>query len=239
MIIIPARLHSNRLPNKLLLLLDRIPIIVRVANIAKEIDDYIVACDSNEILEVCKKHNINCILTSNTHQSGTDRCAEAATKLKLKDSEIVINLQGDEPFIESQIIKDLKNAMLERQDSTFMASCYKIIDEKNANDSNLVKVVLDKNSYALYFSRSKIPFNRENVEQKYYGHLGIYAFSRKSLLEFCSLPHSYLENIEKLEQLRAIWHKKNIFMLEVESKSIGIDTQEDYNKAQEILKNKC
>ena len=94
MIIIPARLHSTRLPNKLLLPLGGIPIIIRTANIAREIDSTIVACDSEEILDVCKKHNIDCILTSKEHTSGTDRCAEAAEKLKLDDDEVVVNLQG-------------------------------------------------------------------------------------------------------------------------------------------------
>ena len=237
MIIIPARLHSTRLPNKLLLPLGGIPIIIRTANIAREIDSTIVACDSEEILDVCKKHNIDCILTSKEHTSGTDRCAEAAEKLKLDDDEVVVNLQGDEPFIESSIIENLKQSMNDaiRAKSAFMVSCYKEIDSTNADDSNLVKVVLDNDNFALYFSRSKIPYNRDNVEVSYFGHIGIYAFSAKSLSEFCNFSRSQIEDVEKLEQLRALWYGKKILMIKVETKSIGIDTKIDYENALKLI----
>ena len=237
MIIIPARLHSTRLPNKLLLPLGGIPIIIRTANIAREIDSTIVACDSEEILDICKKHNIDCILTSKEHTSGTDRCAEAAEKLKLDDDEVVVNLQGDEPFIESSIIENLKQSMNDaiRAKSAFMVSCYKEIDSTNADDPNLVKVVLDNNNFALYFSRSKIPYNRDNVEVSYFGHIGIYAFSAKSLSEFCNFSKSQIENVEKLEQLRALWYGKKILMIKVETKSIGIDTKIDYENALKLI----
>lgn len=237
MIIIPARLHSTRLPNKLLLPLGGIPIIIRTANIAREIDSTIVACDSEEILDICKKHNIDCILTSKEHTSGTDRCAEAAEKLKLDDDEVVVNLQGDEPFIESSIIENLKQSMNDaiRAKSAFMVSCYKEIDSTNADDSNLVKVVLDNDNFALYFSRSKIPYNRDNVEVSYFGHIGIYAFSAKSLSEFCNFSKSQIEDVEKLEQLRALWYGKKILMIKVETKSIGIDTKIDYENALKLI----
>ena len=237
MIIIPARLHSTRLPNKLLLPLGGIPIIIRTANIAREIDSTIVACDSEEILDICKKHNIDCILTSKEHTSGTDRCAEAAEKLKLDDDEVVVNLQGDEPFIESSIIENLKQSMNDaiRAKSAFMVSCYKEIDSTNADDPNLVKVVLDNDNFALYFSRSKIPYNRDNVEASYFGHIGIYAFSAKSLSEFCNFSKSQIENVEKLEQLRALWYGKKILMIKVETKSIGIDTKIDYENALKLI----
>lgn len=248
MIIIPARLHSSRLPNKLLLPLGELPIIIKVANIAREVDSCIVACDSKEILEVCKAHKIEAILTNPNHKSGTDRCSEAANILKLSDDEIIINLQGDEPFIESSVISALKNAMEVAKDDIFMASCYKYITSKMAEDANLVKVVVDNNSCALYFSRSKIPYNRDNVDTKYLGHLGIYAFRKKSLDEFCKLGDNNipkhkkaeshlksLEEIERLEQLRALENGKKILMVEVESKSIGIDTIEDYHNALKLV----
>ncbi|RAX52074.1 3-deoxy-manno-octulosonate cytidylyltransferase [Helicobacter sp. 16-1353] len=266
MIIIPARLQSTRLPNKLLLPLDGVPIIVRVANIAKELDSCVVACDDEAILEVCKKHKIECVMTAKTHTSGTDRCAEAVSNLGLGENEVVINLQGDEPFIEPGVIEKLKNAMqnainwgdsaldfvldsanlaldstdsasnsTDSSDSIFMASCYKTISDTEADDPNLVKVVVNSRNLALYFSRSKIPYNRENIAMEHLGHLGIYAFSAKSLREFCGLSKSPLEEIEKLEQLRTLWHNKKILMVKVESKSIGIDTLEDYEKAKEIL----
>lgn len=233
MIIVPARLHSSRLKEKLLLEIGGLPIIIRVANIAKSVDLTIVACDDEKILNLCKKHNIEAILTKSTHPSGTDRCAEVVSQLNLNDNEVVINLQGDEPFIESGIIQTLKNKMEENIESTFMASCYKIINSKEANDENIVKVVLDKESYALYFSRSKIPYDASNVNIEYYAHIGVYAFSARSIREFCALS-STLEHMEKLEQLRALYHGKKILMLKVESNSIGIDTLEDYNSALKI-----
>lgn len=235
MIVIPARLKSTRLENKLLLPLGDEPIIIRVAKIAKNIDRSIVATDSKEIADVCKKYDIEYMMTSPNHTSGTDRCAEVVDKLDIAPNEVVINLQGDEPFIESNVILELKKAMqlqLDSSSDTFMASCYKLIDKKLAGDSNLVKVVLNENNFALYFSRSKIPYYRESRESEvYYGHLGIYAFSKKSLLEFCNLAKSPLEEIEKLEQLRALWHNKKIYMLKVDSNSIGIDNIDDYNLA--------
>ncbi len=242
MIIIPARLESSRLPNKLLLPLGGIPIIVRVANIAKELDSCIVACDSSEIESVCKRNNIECIMTSKSHQSGTDRCAEVAQKLHLSDDEIIINLQGDEPFIEHNVIESLMYSMKTASNSVFMASCYKNISDSNATNPNLVKVVVDSNNFALYFSRSKIPYNRDtsanlqDVGIGYFGHLGIYAFRTKTLLEFCTLPKSPLEHIEKLEQLRALWNGKKILMVKVKSEFIGIDTIEDYNNALKLIK---
>lgn len=237
MIIIPARLKSTRLPNKLLLPLGDEPIIIKVAKIAKSIDRSIVATDSSEIMEVCEKYGIECMMTKASHTSGTDRCAEVAEKLDIPQNEVVINLQGDEPFIESSVILGLKKAMQHELDSNpnaFMASCFKRINDLEANEHNLVKVVLSLSNHALYFSRSKIPYHREvesSLDSSYYGHLGIYAFSKKSLLEFCKLPKSPLEEIEKLEQLRALWHNKQIYMLGVESNSIGIDSMEDYNLA--------
>lgn len=240
MIIIPARLSSTRLPNKLLLPIGGLPIIVRTANIAKEIDSTIVACDDEAILNICKKHNIECMLTSKEHTSGTDRCAEVATKLKLDDDELVINLQGDEPFIESNVIESLRIAMLEsiKNNTVFMASCYKVIDSKSADDPNLVKVMLDSNNFAMYFSRSKIPYDRDGNSITYCGHIGIYAFSAKSLRDFCTLDKPLIEDIEKLEQLRALWYGKKILMVKVDTKSIGIDTMDDYNNALKIIGDK-
>lgn len=252
MIIIPARLKSMRLPNKLLLPLGGVPLIIRTAKNAEKIDDTIVACDDEAILEVCKAHKIHAVLTSPLHSSGTDRCAEVARELDLPRNEIVINLQGDEPFLEESVVESLIDSM---RHTHFMASCYKEISAENALDSNLVKVVLSNDSFALYFSRSTIPFHRldsanevdsardsmldsthfAESRQIYNGHIGIYGFFAWSLAEFCALPKSPLESIEKLEQLRALWHRKEIFMTKVSTKSIGIDTEADYKNAQKIM----
>lgn len=229
MIIIPARLQSTRFPRKMLTDILGLPMIVRSALRAKEADEVCVATDSEEIVEVCKKHKIEAVMTSPSHSSGTDRCAEAVRILGLEKSEIIINMQGDEPFIESEILLSLKKMMSEK--SCFMGTCIKSITQEEAQDPNLVKVVLDEKKHALYFSRSLVPYNRDGGEVEYFGHLGIYAFSNQTLQEFCNLAKSPLEEIEKLEQLRALYHQKNIATLLVQTQSIGIDTIEDKERA--------
>lgn len=233
MIIIPARLASTRFPNKILADVLGLPMVIKTAKAVQNIDDIVIATDSNEVLEIAKKHKIDAILTSISHNSGTDRINEAANKLGLKDNEIVINVQADEPFIESEIVQMVKNkieAISNNSDFT-MVSCYKKVDIDEANDPNLVKVVVDKNSNALYFSRSLIPHDRDNIKIPYFAHLGIYGFTCKSLKEFCGFKEAPLENIEKLEQLRALYYERKINMIEVKSKSFGIDTKEDLQKA--------
>ena len=236
MIIIPARLNSSRFPYKVLTEIYGIPMVVRTANLAKKIDDVVVACDDLRIADVCAQYKITSILTSNTHQSGTDRIAECVRILNLKDSEIIINLQADEPFLEIEVIQALKTLMQQliknNRLNVFMGSCAREISPLEAEDANLVKVVLNANNEAMYFSRSKIPYNRENLESvTYYGHIGIYAFSVKSLQEFCTLQKSTLESIEKLEQLRALENGKTIAIAKVQSQSFGIDTKEDLQRA--------
>lgn len=244
MIIIPARLKSTRFPNKILALIKGIPMVVRVAQIAKEVDNVVIACDDKNVQKVCKDFGFEGVLTNKEHNSGTDRIAECARILGVDDNEIVINLQGDEPFIEQEVIQTLKDFMeskaKELGEIPFMGSCAKVISKEEAKDPNLVKVIFNKNDEAIYFSRSLIPYDRENImdthkEWHYFGHLGIYAFSGKSLQEFCKLPKSPLEEIEKLEQLRAIENNKKIVMAKVSSKSFGIDTKEDLQRALEIF----
>lgn len=231
MIIIPARLKSTRFPNKVLAQINGIPMVVRTAMLAQKVDDAVVACDDSSIVDICAQYKIPYVLTSNAHESGTDRIAECARILKLRSSEIVINLQADEPFLEIEVIQALKHLMHNTK-TPFMGSCAKIITQDEAQDPNLVKVVLNANNEAIYFSRAKIPYNRDNLDSViYYGHLGLYAFSAESLQEFCTLPKSTLESVEKLEQLRALENGKTIAMAKVESKSFGIDTQEDLERA--------
>ena len=230
MIIIPARLSSSRLPNKVLADINGIPMIIRCANIAKKVDDVAIATDSNKVIEICEKYGFKAVLTDKNHQSGSDRIKEAADILGLKDNDLIINMQGDEPFLEPEILQEVKNALKDIKDEFKMASCYKEISELDAEDPNLVKVVIDQFSNALYFSRSKIPYNRDNLPHTYKGHIGIYGFSKKSLDTFVSLK-GHLEHIEKLEQLRVIENGYKIKMIEVNTKSFGIDTKEDLQKA--------
>jgi 3-deoxy-manno-octulosonate cytidylyltransferase (CMP-KDO synthetase) len=211
--------------------------VIRTAKAVEEIDDIAIATDSKEVMEVAEKYNIKAILTSINHQSGTDRINEAAQKLFLKENEVVINVQADEPFIEKDVVLTLKNKVesLREKNKWVMASCYKKITKDEALDPNLVKVVTDKDQNALYFSRSRIPHDRENIGAQYLGHLGLYGFTFCSLRSFCAFAPSLLEQIEKLEQLRALHYGKTINMIEVESQSFGIDTKEDLEKALKIF----
>ena len=237
MIIIPARLSSSRLPKKVLANINGIPMVIKTAMVAQKVDDVVIATDSKEVIEVAKQYNIKAIMTDKNHKSGSDRIKEASDILGLSDDEIIINLQGDEPFIESEILEKVKNTLKEIKTREFvMVSCYKLIDELSAEDPNLVKVIIDKNDDAIYFSRSKIPYNRDNSVHKYKGHIGIYGFNKKSLDKFCKI-NAHIEDIEKLEQLRVIYHGYKIKMVEVQTKSFGIDTPQDLKKAIEYEKN--
>jgi 3-deoxy-manno-octulosonate cytidylyltransferase (CMP-KDO synthetase) len=237
MIIIPARLASTRFPQKVIADIGGLPMVVRTAKRVAHLDDVVVAADDEKIIEVCKEHGIKAMLTSTTHKSGTDRIHECATILGLDDNELIINVQADEPFIEPDVVESLMTKLrnLQNENEAFiMGSCYNSINADAAQDPNLVKVVLDAKGNAIYFSRAKIPHNQSG-EAVYFGHIGIYGFSKKSLKEFCSLPDAPIEDIEKLEQLRAIYHQKNIAMVKVASTGFGIDTKEDLARAMEIF----
>ncbi|WP_121020309.1 3-deoxy-manno-octulosonate cytidylyltransferase [Helicobacter vulpis] len=227
MILIPARLQSTRFPQKLLADIHGLPMVVRTARNASKVDAVVVACDDVKILNLCEDFGIKAILTSPTHSSGTDRCAQACQILGLSPHSVVLNLQADEPFLETQVIATL---LEHTQNTPFMHTCAKPISLQEARDPNVVKVVLGAQR-ALYFSRAPIPFSREGGECPLLGHIGIYGFLAHSLLEFCALEKSPLEEIEKLEQLRALYHHKPIGVSVVESQSVGIDTPQDLQNA--------
>jgi len=236
MIIIPARLASTRFPQKVLADIGGTPMVVRTANRVKHLDNVVVAADDEQIISTCKAYGIEAMLTSTTHKSGTDRINECAQILNLDDDEIIINVQADEPFIEPEVVKSLIDRLktLQKNEEDFiMGSCYNAINSEAAQDPNLVKVMVDNSQNAIYFSRSPIPYNSSGMAT-YFGHIGIYGFSKKSLNDFCSLDDAPIEDIEKLEQLRAIYHGKKISMLKVTSTGFGIDTPEDLERAKEI-----
>lgn len=235
MIIIPARLASTRFPNKIIVDVMGLPMVVRCAKNLTEIDDVVVACDEESVKALCESHGIKAVLTSKAHNSGTDRINEAATILGLDDDEIVVNVQADEPFLEPYIVGSVKKLIEDETNSFKMASCYRQIDKHMAENPNMVKVITDKEGYAIYFSRSPIPHDRDGGFFDYNGHLGIYGFDVKSLKKFCDLGAGKLENIEKLEQLRAVEAGYKIKMTEVATKSFGIDTVEDLAEALAIF----
>jgi 3-deoxy-manno-octulosonate cytidylyltransferase (CMP-KDO synthetase) len=233
MIIIPARIGSSRFPNKVLADIAGMPMVVRTAKAVESVDKVVIATDSQEVIDIASQHGIKAVLTSDTHQSGTDRIYEAVQNLGLADDEVVVNVQGDEPFIETDVVQAIYNLTKKNAHNAriMMNSCYKVISNPEADDPNIVKVVTDDNDIALYFSRAKVPYPRDHHFDNYKGHLGIYGFTVKSLKAFCSLSPAPLEDIEKLEQLRTLYHGYEVAVTEVHTESFGIDTPEDLEKA--------
>ena len=233
MIIIPARIGSSRFPNKVLADIMGIPMVIRTAQAVESIDKVAIATDSEEVIDIANSYGIEAIMTSNQHNSGTDRIFEASEKLHLNDNEVIINVQGDEPFIEIEVVQavfDLTKSNIENH-NIIMNSCYKQINNPEADDPNIVKLITTDHDTALYFSRAKIPYPRDHHFNDYKGHIGIYGFTKKSLETFCKLSPAPLEEIEKLEQLRALYHGFDIAMTQVETKSFGIDTPDDLERA--------
>jgi 3-deoxy-manno-octulosonate cytidylyltransferase (CMP-KDO synthetase) len=233
MIIIPARIGSTRFPNKVLADILGVPMVIRTAQAVETLDRVTIATDSEEIVELAESYGFQAVLTSEAHQSGTDRIHEAARKLGLPPEEIVLNVQADEPFLEAEVVERVQALTRERVDgeTILAASAYKRISNPEADDPNLVKVVTDAEEIALYFSRAKIPYPRDHHFDAYKGHLGIYGYTMASLERYCALPPSPLEEIEKLEQLRILAHGGRIAMVEVQTESFGIDTPEDLQRA--------
>ena len=230
MIIIPARLASTRMPNKILREINGVPMFVATARRVSAADEVVIAADDEGVMQIAQKFGFKAVMTSRAHQSGTDRINEAAEILGVKDSQIIINVQADEPFIEPENIVKFREFCEKNAARAFMFSCFKFVGSELADDKNLVKVVTDDSGYALYFSRSRIPFDRAPFDA-YKAHLGIYGYSAANLKRFCSFAPSTLENTEKLEQLRALSNGEKILMLEVQSDSIGIDCEEDLQRA--------
>ncbi len=233
MIIIPARVASSRLPNKVLADIGGLPMVIRTAKAVEAVDNVAIATDSQEVLNIAKEHGIEAVLTSSSCKSGTDRIYEASQKLNLADNEIVINVQADEPFIEESVVKSMLDLTKKYASNSevIATTCYKIVSKHEAQDPNLVKVVTNLDNIALYFSRSAIPYDRDGNLNEYKAHLGLYGFTVGKLEKFCRMQAGVLEDIEKLEQLRVLDNGYKIALTEVKSKSFGVDTQEDLDRA--------
>lgn len=236
--VIPARYASTRFPAKLMQDLGGKTVILRTYEAAINtnlFDDVFVVTDSDLIYDEIISHGGKAIRSIKEHESGSDRIAEAVENL---DVDIVINVQGDEPFIDAEplakVIEVFRNDVDRKVD---LASLMReITNEDDINNPNNVKVVVDQNGFALYFSRSVIPYPREkNVGVRYMQHIGIYTFRKQALLDFYSLPMKSLEASEKLEQLRYLEFGKRIKMIETTHAGIGIDTPEDLEKARKML----
>lgn len=236
--VIPARYASTRFPAKLMQDLGGKSVIVRTyeAAIATNLfDDVFVVTDSTLIYNEIIANNGKAIMSIKEHESGSDRITEAVENI---DVDVVVNVQGDEPFIDKKPLKELIEVFKEDTDKKVdLASLmFQITDKEEINSPNNVKVIVDQQNFALYFSRSVIPFPREeNVGVRYMKHIGIYAFRKEALLDFYSLPMLSLEASEKLEQLRYLEYGKRIKMVETAHGSIGIDTPEDLEKARKMV----
>lgn len=235
-IIIPARYGSSRLEGKPLLKAKDKPIIQWVWEKAKScnlVDRVIIATDDERIYNECKKFYAEVEMTSNEHKSGSDRIAEVAKRHP--EIEYVINLQGDEPLIEQSNIELVINGVL-YDDLADISTLVREIKEKEELDNpNLVKCVFDNNNYAMYFSRSKIPFERNIGKSKFYAHIGIYGFKKEALFKMTEAPQSSYEMSESLEQLRALQNGMKIKIGIVKNKHVGIDTIEDFEHFKKLV----
>ena len=238
--LIPARLNSSRLEKKLIKDLDGIPIIVRTyknivsTNLFKEV---IVVTDADEIVEILKKHNIKFLKSLKSHNTGTDRIAEFADKF---NSDIIVNVQGDEPFIsKDDLIKIINEFKFDLNNLVNVVSLMiKLSNIDEINNPNNVKVVVDNNNDSILFSRSIIPFDRDDLKPNYYKHIGVYAFRTLYLKKFAKYDQTPLEKAEMIEALRIVEHGEKIRMIEIFKEHVSIDTIDDLKMAESILKQK-
>jgi 3-deoxy-manno-octulosonate cytidylyltransferase (CMP-KDO synthetase) len=235
--IIPARYASTRLPGKPLIEINGVPLIVMVYNRVMEsnaFDEVIVATDDRRIMKAVEDAGGKAVMTLKKHKSGTDRIYEAS---HCSDCGYIVNVQGDEPLIPKKLLREFSASVRELDDNTLL-TCATHATIQEGDNPNTVKVVLSADNYALYFSRSAIPFYRDGGCRKYLKHIGIYGFSMQGLKRFCSLPMGRLEKIEKLEQLRALEAKMKIRCLLCRYNGIGVDTPHDVEKLAHMLSRK-
>lgn len=228
--VIPARFKSTRFPGKVLALIHGKPMIEHVwrqASQCRELNELLIACDHEDVLKVAQGFGAKAVMTSPDHPSGSDRIAAAVGSLPC---ELIVNIQGDEPFIQPRVIDGLVLALKNDQSASVATVIKEIKADEEINNPNVVKVVIDKNHYALYFSRSVIPYNR-NAERpsglKYFKHLGLYAYRKDFLMAYKDWPKSMLESTEQLEQLRILEAGYKIKTIETDSESLAVDTPED------------
>lgn len=237
-IIIPARYGSSRLEGKPLLRVNDKPIIQWVwekASKCPHIDRVIVATDDSRIFDACRVFGAEVEMTSTEHKSGSDRIAEVAKRHP--EIRYIINLQGDEPLIEQANIELVRKGVVEDDKADISTLLREIKDEDEAQNPNLVKCVFDVNNYAMYFSRSKIPYERNVGKSKIYGHLGIYGYKKEALFKMTQLPQTNYEQAESLEQLRALQNGMRIKIAVVDNVPVGIDTLEDFEKFKKMVAN--
>ena len=236
-VIIPARYASSRFPGKPLADLRGKPMIVRACEQAAKSGaaSVHVATDDERIAAAVRAHGHEAVMTRADHLSGTDRLAEAAERLGLADERIVVNLQGDEPLMDPGLIAEVAAALDAAREASLATACHPIHDVAALSNPNVVKVVLDRHGYALYFSRAQIPYPRE-AGGTWHRHIGLYAYRTGFLKRYAALEPAPLERTEALEQLRALWHGYRIAVV-VSSREIppGVDTPRDLQAVLKML----
>ncbi|MGL4987711.1 MAG: 3-deoxy-manno-octulosonate cytidylyltransferase [Cetobacterium sp.] len=233
--VIPARYESTRLPKKPLKDICGYPMIEWVYKRAlkSKLDKVIVATDSKEVFDAVKSFGGEVILTDKNHINGTSRIAEVCEKVT--DYDVVINIQGDEPLIEADMINSLIDVFRTENNLKMATLKHKLINKEDIENPNYVKVVTNKNDYAIYFSRSVIPYPRVENKDIYFKHVGIYGYKREFVLEYSKMESTPLENSESLEQLRVLENGYKIKVLETPYEIIGVDTQAELDKVREYI----
>lgn len=236
--IIPARYGSTRLPGKPLKLIAGKPMIEHVyrrAEKAECLSDLLVATDDLRIKETVETFGGKAVMTSVDHQTGTDRLVEAVGYLELRPEDIIINIQGDEPLLEPGMLDELAQPLLDDESLVMSTLKHRLTDAEELNNPNVVKVVTDRNGFALYFSRSPLPYNRTGVETAIFKHVGLYAYRKDFLLKYALMARTPLEQAESLEQLRALENGYRIKVVETKYQTIGVDSQSDLERINRIL----
>jgi len=236
--VIPARYQSTRLPGKPLLTIGDKPMIQWVyerALTARLLHDVLVATDDRRIYDAVKAFGGQVEMTSASHPTGTDRLAEVARR---HEADVIINIQGDEPLIQGEVIDAIVRPLLDDPELAMSTAKVRLTDAEQIREPSVVKVVTDESGNALYFSRSPIPYPRNGEYAQYYKHIGLYGYRRDFLLKYIELPQTPLEMAESLEQLRALGHGYRIKVVEVASETVGVDTPEDLERVRQILANR-
>lgn len=245
-VLIPARLASTRLPNKPLAALGDAPMVVRVAQRALQsrAQRTVVACDSPRIMEACAAHGVEAVLTRDDHASGSDRLAEACALLGLDGNDLVVNVQGDEPLIAPPLIDAVAELLYQSPDASMSTAAHAIASVDELRNPNVVKVVCDARGHALYFSRAPIPWWRDGAVDGLAAlptpaplrHVGIYGYRAGFLRSFPALPQAPVEQVEALEQLRAMWHGHRIAVHVTDhAPGPGVDTAQDLDRVRQLF----
>jgi 3-deoxy-manno-octulosonate cytidylyltransferase (CMP-KDO synthetase) len=246
-VVIPARMASSRLPGKPLADIAGLPMVVRVAMRAQQSQagQVVVAADDERIVQACQAHGVKALLTRKDHVSGSDRLAQACQLLGLADDAMVVNVQGDEPLMNPELINAVAHLLRERPEASMSTAAHAIQTLSEFTNPNVVKVVLDARQMALYFSRAPIPWWRDGQTDSGFQalpspaplrHIGIYGYRAGFLAQFPSLPCAAVETLESLEQLRALWHGHRIAVhVTHQAPGPGVDTPEDLERVRQLL----